>query len=303
MNGDGPLDMVWRRQSQWSQAANRLKKVIGRARLAALWLAMTAAAAGTAAAQLMSVSTALGKSLTFAAAAAAALAPIATRRGGPHAIRDWTRLRSVSEALKSETYVLLAGTGPYRAGARGEALLDRVDQICADGADLLPHLDGISPVDRELPAVSDVSSFITHRVRAQIDGYYRPKAAEIRRRISAVQRAETTLGVLAAVLAATAGAFGVAQPAAWVAVATTVATAVTAHAMASRYEYQLVEYTRTADQLDRLLARRELAVRSAAPGPGPADDDAFVEECERLISVQNEAWMVRLQSAEQPAGS
>jgi hypothetical protein len=105
------------------------------------------------------------------------------------------------------------------------------------------------------------------------------------------------------VLAATAGAFGVAQPAAWVAVATTVATAVTAHAMASRYEYQLVEYTRTADQLDRLLARRELAVRSAAPGPGPADDDAFVEECERLISVQNEAWMVRLQSAEQPAGS
>jgi conflict system pore-forming effector with SLATT domain/uncharacterized protein DUF4231 len=302
--GDGPVEIVWRRQSQWSQAANRLKKEIGRARLAGLWLAMTAAAAGTAAAQLMSVAATLGKSLTFLSAAAAAVAPIAARRAGPHAIRDWTRLRSVSEALKSEVYVMLTGTGPYRHGARGETLLDRVDQVCADGEDLLHHLEDIRPVDRPVPTVSDVPSFITQRVRQQIDRFYRPKAAEIRRRTSLVQRAETVLGALAAVLGATAGAFGVEQPAAWVAVATTVATAVTAHAMASRYEYQLVEYTRTADQLERLLTRREFAARSAAAaaGPGPADDDVFVDECERLISLQNEAWMVRLQAAEQPAG-
>ncbi|MBB4906264.1 hypothetical protein H4W32_000093 [Actinophytocola algeriensis] len=55
-----------------------------------------------------------GKTLAFLAAVAVGMAPLATNRAGPRQIRDWTRLRSVSEELKSETYTYLARVAPTR---------------------------------------------------------------------------------------------------------------------------------------------------------------------------------------------
>jgi hypothetical protein len=74
---------------------------------------------------------------------------------------------------------------------------------------------------------------------------------------------------------------------AWIAVVTTISAAVAAHVGAARYEYQLIEYLRTADELSQL--RRDAAATTSA-----AELDQLVVRCERIISIQNEGWMAKL---------
>ena len=105
--------------------------------------------------------------------------------------------------------------------------------------------------------------------------------------------AELTLAAAAVVLAATAGSLGVKGAAAWVPVITTVSAALAAHVAAARYEFLLVEYARTAAQLERLRDGRQSL---ADPGQAAHADDGFVAQCERVISAQNEAWMAKLSS-------
>ena len=81
-------------------------------------------------------------------------------------------------------------------------------------------------------------------------------------------------------VAAGAGAPG--RLAAWVPVVTTVAASLAAHVAASRYDHQIVEFLRTAQQLDHIVA---------AHADGELDDSALVDECEQVISVENQGWM------------
>jgi hypothetical protein len=81
-------------------------------------------------------------------------------------------------------------------------------------------------------------------------------------------------------------------------VLTTVTAALTAHAAAARYEYLLVEYLRTAAELERLRSRRQSSAGGSGGRSAEAEDE-FVEACERVISVQNEGWMAKLTSSDQ----
>ncbi|MFD7281617.1 DUF4231 domain-containing protein [Streptomyces sp. NPDC059862] len=273
----------------WSQAAGQLKEQVVRARVTALALGVTAAALGTAASQTVTWNEAVGRTLAFAAAVAAGCAPLMGQRGGPGRVSDWTRLRAVSEALKAELYMYLAGVGAYRGNESGSDLLrERARRFVADGGDLLRHTTGITAVERPVPEVRDVESYVEHRLRQQLEGYYRPRAAYMHRKVRLHERIEFALGALGAVMAAVAATWGVEQIAAWVAVAASIGVAVTAHALAQRYAYQQLEFTRTGEELERLLERW-----SAEPEPAPEAADRFVAECEHVISVQNEAWMIR----------
>lgn len=284
--GESVVQWIWDRQSVWSQAADHAKRAIGRARTIALVLGVTGACAGTAAAQIMARSDEAGKTLAFLAAVAVGLVPLATKRAGPQQVRDWTRLRSLSEELKSEVYAYLARVGSYRDADAPQMLLDRAGQVLTDASDLAGHTVTFAPRRRALPAVTDVGSYLELRVAGQVKGYYRPRAAHMRRRSTQVRRAELALAAIAAVLGAVSGAFGAGWAAAWVATVATVAAAVTAHAAASRYAYQELEFSRTAAELESLMARR-------AEDADPATDEAFVGQCERVISVQNEGWMTK----------
>ncbi len=193
-------------------------------------------------------------------------------------------------------YTYQAGAGRYRGAPGPGPLLDEAERIEADGTDLLPRLTGIEPGTRALPAVSDIDSYVSERVQWQLDGYYRPKALLMGRSVRVVRRIEFALGA-AGSFGAVAGAFQVGEIAAWVAVSAMLATAVGTHAAAAKYEYRELEYTRTADQLTRLLARRDRTAASADPA---RDNDAFVAECELVISAQNEAWMARISGADAP---
>ncbi|MGI5473226.1 DUF4231 domain-containing protein [Streptomyces sp. CA-132043] len=290
---------VWRRQSVWSQSADAVKATIQRARAAGLALGICAAVGGAASAQTMGASPTAGKVLAFAAALAAGCAPLAAQWAAADRVRDWTRLRSVSEALKSELYRRLAGAGPYRTDTADAVLLDRTAALEEDAGDLVRHTVGIASAERALPQVRDTATYAELRLRRQITDYYRPRALLMRRRLATARRVEVSLGAAAAVLAAAGGALGVAATGAWTAVVTTVAVAVVAHAAAAKYDYQELEFSRTAMELERLVERWERgAVANVGGGGddrGQADSD-FVQRCEDVISIQNEAWMVKWQA-------
>lgn len=272
----------------WSQAANRLKARIARSRTWALALSITGAVTGTAATQVAGISSAAGKGLAFVATLVVALGPVVYRSAGRGAVQDWTRLRAVSEAMKADLYTYLAGVAPFRGPHADQLLLDRVDRLIDDVADLTRHLIGLEPRLRPAPQIHDVDSYVNVRVADQVTGYYRPKAQQMHRRLTVVRRLELLMSIVAAVLAAVAAVFAVSATSAWVGVATTVSTALIAHAGASRYEYQWLEYSRTADELERYLTRRVIATDRTA-----SDDDQFVARCERIISIQNEGWMAK----------
>jgi hypothetical protein len=280
----------WGQQAGWSTAADRQKRVIGRVRAAALLCGVLAAVLGAGAAQIGGGHPSAARWTAFAAAAAAGAVPLLNGQVGRRQVQDWTRLRSTSEAYKTEVYSYLAGVGPYRSAADAPALLrSTVDGIRAEAADLLPHVAGIAlDPSRPLPAVSDVDSYVEVRLRGQITGYYRPRAAWMHRRLVAVRRAELVLGALGVLLAAGSGAFHVEQMAAWVAVVSTVAATLVAYATAAKYEYQELEFLRTASELERLLAEWEMSADH-----GPPAQDALVSRCEHVISVLNDTWMVK----------
>jgi hypothetical protein len=229
-----------------------------------------------------------GKVLAFASAVAVAIAALLRPRSSQQAVRDWTRARSASEALKTEVFLYLTRVGRYGDANPDQPFQDESDAVERAAGDLLRHASGIEPAPRPLPAVRDVDSYVRERVTSQIDGYYRPQAQEQQRMLDRVRFARLGLGVLGAVLAAAAGTWEVDSVAVWVPVVTTVTAAVAAHAAAERYEYLLVEYLRTAAELERLRDRRGRA-------GGPSDEE-FVRSCEHVISVQNEGWMAKLTS-------
>ena len=283
-----PIVLVWRRQSMWSQASDRLKRRIGRSRLVALLLTIMGAVFGTVSAEVIADSVVPGRILAACAAVVLALASFAARAAPPSLVRDWTRARSTSEALKSDVYTYLSRTGAFRIDDRDDVVLRRLDDLSRSVGDLVRHTTGIESADRPLPDVYDVGTYFATRVEGQITGYYRPKALLMAARVRLARRLELSLGVLATVFGGVVAVVPAIGLSAWIGVLTTIATAIAAHAGSSRYEYQQIEFTRTADELERLSADY------AAVGQRRLSDDEFVLACERAISIQNEGWMAKL---------
>ena len=277
---------AWRRQGIWSQTADNLKA--GPARLWALGLGLTvmAAALALAGSQIKAVS--LPASIALGVMAALALAAVGLLRGRQNVeqVRRWTRARSVSEAIKTEVFLYLTKSGSYDGPDRDRKLEAEVRRLEHEAGDLQRYTDGVQPRQRPLPAVHDVGSYLDVRVRqSQLEGYYEPKARQLRQRLRGLKAVEVTLALAAAGLAAVAAvAPGVA---AWAAVVTTAGGAMVAYAASERYEFLWIEYSRTASELRRLLDRHTAADGRPISGP------ELVAECEQVISVQNQAWMAK----------
>jgi hypothetical protein len=286
----GVLVELWREQSLWSRTADRMKRRIDAARRIALVLVVVVAALGTAAGALASSAPPLARALAGAAAAGSALLPMLRPAWSGPRLREWTRARSVAEALKSEVYLWLAKVGPYRDDLAGARLREETNRVRSDAEDLLRYRQGIEPADRSLPAVSDPSSYFAVRVRAQIDDYYGPRADSLAATLRRFRIAEIAIGAAGAVVGGAAALLG-ASLAMWVAVLATVGTALATHVAAGRYEFQLIEFLRTAQRLNQL---------AAAAAADPDDVAALVTAAEEVISVENQGWMAKL--AEEPPG-
>lgn len=279
-------DWAWQRQSVWSQTSDRLQARSQRSWALRLGLTVAAAALALAGSQLKAVS--LAASVALAVVAAVALAAVGLLRGRHtvEQVRQWTRARSVSEALKTEVVLFLTGTGRYDAEDSERRLEAEVQQLEQDAGDLQRYTDGVQPETRSLPKIRDVESYLNERVRkSQLEGYYEPKAQLLRQRLRTLKVVEITLALAAAAVAAVASIWP--NVGAWAAVVTTAGGAVAAYVAAERYEFLWIEYARTASQLRHLLDRR------TGPDGSPLSDSELVSACERVISVQNEAWMAK----------
>ncbi|MFE5600735.1 hypothetical protein STPH2_0622 [Streptomyces sp. KO7888] len=281
---------AWSQQASWSKAADRQKRSIGRARAAGLLCGVLTAVLATAAAQVGSTHRDVAQWLAFGAAVTAGVVPLLNGPAVQRQIQDWTRLRSVSEAFKAEMYAFLAGVGRYRTPDAAAAQLHRaVDDIRQNASDLLHHLMDAPVVSfRPLPDVHDIDSYLQVRIRGQIDGYYRVRAARMRTRLLALRRAQLALGVFAVLLGAASGAFHAEKAAAWVAVVSTVSAALIAYSAAAKYEYQELEFLRTADELERILADWQLSADRTEQA-----EDSLIGRCEQVISILNDTWMVK----------
>jgi conflict system pore-forming effector with SLATT domain/uncharacterized protein DUF4231 len=285
-----PVERAWRRQSVWSQTANQLKARLERARAAALGLTIMGAVLALAGTQLKAVNRPVGQVLAFVAAAALALVPVTLKGAGAQQVSDWVQARSVSEALKAEVFLFLAKVARYGDADRDRQLVIETGRLEKEAAPLLRWAAGLQPVVRPLPAVDDLDSYVRERLTQQVEQYYNQQAKTQRQRLQWTRRVEVGLAVLAAILAAAAGVWDVANVGAWVAVVTTVTAAVTAHAAAQRYQFLLIEYLRTAAELERLRDNRGELINTFGK---PLTDDEFIQLCEQVISVQNDKWMAR----------
>lgn len=280
------VEWAWQRQSVWSQTADKLKASAHRRWTFRLGLTVAAAVFALAGSQLKTVS--IPGSIVLAAAAALAMAAVGLLRGRENAeqARRWTRARSVSEAIKAEVFIFLSRSGRYDSPDRERRLEAEVDRLEREASSLQRYTQRAQPRDRPLPAVHDVDSYVDVRVRqSQLEGYYEPRARLMEQRLRTLKAVEVTLALVAAVLAAMAAVSP--SVGAWAAVATTAGGAVAAFVATERYEFQWIEYSRTAGELRRLLDRR------TAPDGRPLSGPELVSECEEVISVLNQAWMIK----------
>jgi hypothetical protein len=278
------LQRAWEQQRLWSQTANRLKNRIGQARLMALCLAIATAILAVAAVQVTGWAPWAGRILAATGAITAGVGTIVQRRVGTTQVSAWTRARSASEGVKSEVYQRLAGGRRYTSGNPDLTLSQQVEKILKGVSELQRHTLRVTVTPKPLPKVHDVATYITNRVDDQITRYYRPRAHDYETRVRRLRLAGDVLGALAVVFGAVAAAFGITNLAAWVPVVTTVGAALVAHIAANRYDHQIIEFLRTAAQLEYLRDNR-VAEKMI--------DSTFVDACEDVISVENQGWMTR----------
>ena len=285
------LDELWQAQSIWSRAAGRMKARIELTRWVALAIVVTVAILGAVAAACYDSAPTASKASAAVAAFGAAILPLLRRGWSGTSLKNWTRARSVSEALKSDVYLWLAVAGPFENDAAGHILRNRSDKLRRDVADLQSELSGVEAETRSLPAVRDPRSYFDVRWAAQYRGYYGKKVGEINMSIRRYRWAEIVISVLGAAVGLTA-ALTDWPLAAWIAVLATIGTALSVHVSAARYEFQRIEFSRTAEELRR--------IGGLATAPGVTDDElrALAVRAENVISVENKAWMAKL--AEDP---
>lgn len=287
------LRTTWERQRIWSLTANGLRQRIDGARRMVLALAIATAILAVAAGQAADLPTPWGRTpgwstlLNSLAAVSAGVGAWFARRTELGGIRTWITARAVAEGLKSEVVQCLAGGAAYLGDDAGDVLTQHGHRMLREAHREEPGLEraalGVTADDKPLPAVRDLASYIENRVNDQIVRYYRPRAAQYERRVRRLRTVAEALGLLA-VVGSAAGAFlGLEGVAAWVPVITTITTSLAAHVSASRYEEQVVDYLRTARNLEELRDTRRAAGMDAA---------AFIEACEAQLVAENRAWRI-----------
>jgi uncharacterized membrane protein YphA (DoxX/SURF4 family) len=279
------LAYAWGEYRVWAATAREKKKAMSDWRLRVLALTLAGALLGTLSSQIAGLAT-LAWLLGLTGGALIALAAFLGRELlKPDQERHWVRARSLAEALKAETFLCRAGAPPYDAPDPALRLLARVRELLDQVKDL--PAASLSPDQKRegLPAGPlTVGQYIEERVDDQLEHFYRPKAKAYE---DLMQRGRTVTLVIggAAVLLGVLGQ----GTAAWVAVLTTLGTAVAAHIYANRYQYLVISYQATARQLESLKVEWNLM---------KADEKdrkrhKFLLDCEESISIENSAWMAK----------
>jgi hypothetical protein len=295
----------WNAHLNWSKTADRLKARRTYARNTVLFLTIIGAAGQT----LVATATFLGSWKLIAgivSAGALALTPLITQYFlTAEATQNWLRARSVSEGIKSELFSFWAKAGIYACENERErlsALIEKIKKIRGWGKNLEFEVARTPPSKEEIPAIDSANKYVELRVKEQIKEYYQPKAQMNAKFAANYRLFEFFLGIAAAILGAAAtvldnsSASGLGS---WVAVLTTIAGGVAAHAAVGRFDFQASTFHATATELNDLVHAWQAAGR---PEKGEEWSE-FVRNCEAVISAENRGWMAKLDAADSGASA
>jgi|SRR5579871_738846 len=284
--GEKIVQDFWDEHAAWSVAADGLKSSRVFWRTVALILTVAGAALQTWASVLSKPKSPIGM-IGFVSLA---LVPFITARFlTPERTRNWLRSRSISEAIKSEIYSYRAGADPYTGADALEKLRDKVQEIQSWGKELALDRARAAAQSSQAPPSLDVNGYLQARVYEQISKYYQPKATLNATRAEQFRWVETAFAGMAAILGAYASFSDSKGVGPWVAVLTTSGGSLSAHAAASRYDFQATTFLATALQLKDLTHEWQISGHQA-----PSKEwSAFVRSCEEVISAENRGWMAK----------
>lgn len=207
----------------------------------------------------------------------------------PYQEQRWIRSRSVAEALKSEIFLFRSNSPPYDTDKKSEILIENVEELLQKVKDLPTEVISEDQKRKDLPKGDlTVEDYIQNRVNAQINNFYRPRSDELKRKMERNKKIGLSLGFFAVILGAL-GSTG--WTAGWIAVIGTITASITAFAYAGRYQYLIISYQKTADQLERL---RALWYSTGKTDTDTDERNKFICECERAISIENSKWMIEI---------
>ena len=298
-DADAIVDSIWARRLSWSQAADRLGAGIARARTIMLLLSCIGAILATGAATLPLPADVRTGLAALGAVCLGVSTYVATQWLTSANFRAWTMTRSVSETLKAEVFLCRARCGRY-AGADRFKQLNKTAGAIEDGASefegqLAPALPGGAA-----PGELDENSYIALRVIEQAQNYFRPAASRYAARARSLRIVAVICGMTASALSGVVAILstGPGEPtldlAAWVAVLTTLGTAVAAHISGRRYDFLVLTYRTTARHLESLINEW----RSVERPLDAAAWDSFVQRCEAVIAQANQSWITKLAQPE-----
>ena len=289
------ITIVARDQKIWSATANSLKNGIRDARLIVLAITILVAIVETLGAQIHTAHSCLAAMFGYAGALGLAIAAVIRQRSLEHdRERAWILARSSSEAFKRELYLFRTSTGPYATGNPAETLLEK-------RAEILSKLEAVRKycvepkTEVKKPGDLDTAAYLSDRItgeKGQI-AFYNGRASEYTSRQRLLRRAEFGLTLLGAFLGVgltinLKQAFG-----GWLAVVTTIAGALAAHAVAQRYDQLIESYRVTAERLEAVVARW---IANGRTGP-------LVVPCEAILSEENQSWIAGADQAPKPTRS
>jgi hypothetical protein len=291
----GQLELTARRQASWSITANRLKARLDAVRWTVFGLSVLGAILATIASQLPG-----GAARSWVAIASAIVLAIATfftaRLNSATQVSGWVRARAAAEALKREAFKFAARAAPYDDPASAEDKLSKERSVIEESVDdvIGQLVDADEPGGAPATTISP-QEYVATRIRAAIDGFYKPRAARFGKLASRLKATEFTLALIATIVTAVVGLtekhivsdvpFDLA---AVTAVLTTVGALVLAHIESARYGFLVTTYRATARRLEDALAALD-----SMPAVPSSSWSEFVERCESIIAAENNSWVAK----------
>jgi hypothetical protein len=281
------LAYAWGQYRVWAATSRQKKAEIFSWKLRVLVLTIVGALLGTVSSRLSGISDPAAWIIGIAGGVSISLAAYLGREIlSPDQERLWIRARSMAEALKAEIFLFRTNAAPYDAADPAPKLMERVQEHLATVEDVQ---SARLSADEQLQGLPEgplsLQDYIRERLDDQVEHFYRPRVQQYDRLMKRWRNVNLALGALAAVL----GVLGK-WTGAWVAVITTVTTAVAAYLYANRYQYLIISYQATARQLEFL---KHQWVVNGAPEQDKENRNQFLQACEEAISIENNAWMAK----------
>jgi hypothetical protein len=231
----------------------------------------------------------LGRTLSFLAAALAAITPILGREIlSVESEARWIRARATAEAIKSECFRFAAQLGDYAGSSARNAFIAKRN-ILTEGAERA----GLTPLPDPVPNSGDARRppfpltepwYIEHRLDEQMR-YYANGQAENERGVRRYRVASFAAALTAAILGVAGSNFGQEWFTPWIGVLTTVAASAIAYGLLDRQQYLAGSYGAMVTRLSRV---KELFT------DGAGNLAELVTAAEDLLQSEHGAWIERM---------